>query len=66
MTNTGSSAEPNPTGEQSHEAHAEGPRAFDNPEADDGCCGDACTSKTCSRALKALQLKVSETSLHDH
>jgi hypothetical protein len=28
----------------------------DTKEADDACCGDACTSRTCERALKALEL----------
>jgi hypothetical protein len=38
----------------------------DKPEDDGVCCGDACTSKTCSRALKALEFDVSDHSLHGH
>jgi hypothetical protein len=66
MTKTNSSAKPNSTGERLPETHAHGPTASDKPEADDACCGDACTSKTCKRALKAIEFDVSDRSLHSH
>jgi hypothetical protein len=66
MTKTNSSAKPDTTGEQAPETHAHGPAASDKPEGDDTCCGDACTSKTCKRALKALGFDLSDHSSHGH
>jgi hypothetical protein len=38
----------------------------DKPDDDDTCCGDACTSKTCKRALKALEFDLSDHSPLGH
>jgi hypothetical protein len=38
----------------------------DKPKDDDTCCGDACTSKTCKRTLKALEFDLSDHSPHGH
>ena len=35
-------------------------------EDDDTCCGDARTSETCKRALKALDFDLSDHSSHGH
>jgi hypothetical protein len=51
---------------QTHSSDSSASNDADKPENDDTCCGDACTSKTCKRALKALEFDLSDHSPHGH
>lgn len=64
------SREPSSSGPSDTEVQFSSPPSAsyaDKPKDDgDACCGDACTAKTCSRALKAIEFDLSDHSLHSH